>query len=82
MHSYREAADSDVEARRVAVLMAVRCILRLSKPRGATESAAPKPLEYKNTLNKPLTCIDFVPVCLTTLERYTSRSPRWLKIFV
>ena len=97
MHSYRtaadsnsadndavagDAADSDVEARRVAALTTVRCILRLSKPRGASESAAPKPLEYKNTLNKSLTCIDFVPVFLTTRERYTTRSTPWLKIFV
>jgi hypothetical protein len=64
------------------VVAAVGCVMRLSKPWGASDSAAPKRSEYMDSLNRPLTCIVFVPVFLSTGKRYTTRLVPWPKIFV
>jgi len=69
----------------MAVLVAataVTCVIRLSTPCGASGSAAPKRSEYKDILNRPLTCIVFVPEFLFALKRYSTRPAPWLKIFV
>lgn len=65
-----------------ASLLAVGCVMPLSKPCGASRAAAPKVLEYSNNLNRRLTCNVVGPVLLSTIKRYTTRSAPWLKIFV
>jgi hypothetical protein len=56
--------------------------MRLSKPCGAPEAATPKRWEYKHILNRPLTCIVFVPAFFLTFKRYTTQPAPWLKIFL
>ena len=68
LHPCRSIADGDSGPGRMAVaaVLAVRCIMRLSKPAVHPKSVAPKHWEYMDTLNNALTCVVFVPIFLFT----------------
>jgi hypothetical protein len=60
----------------VSARLGVRGMIRISRLWGASELVAPKRVEYMDMLNRPLTCIVFVPTFLLTFERYTTRVGR------